>query len=55
MTEDLAKWLSPLNNPLVLAEKMDEALKSNINISKRLLDKFNEEHVYKMFKKLIKD
>lgn len=53
MIGELSKWLVPMDNPQMLSERIDEALTSDIIIEKKLLDKFNENNIYKDFQKLI--
>jgi len=52
LTGDLARWLVPLGNPQALAEKIDEALNTTIEIDEEILDKFNKNTIYKQFKAL---
>jgi len=52
LTGDLARWLVPLGNPQALAEKIDEALNTTIEIDEEILDKFNKNTIYKQFKVL---
>jgi len=53
LTGDLEKWLVPMEDPKALAEKIDEALESEIKIDEKILDKFNKKTIYKQFKALL--
>jgi len=53
LTGELAKWLVPVNNPKALAEKIDEALKTPIQIDERLLNRFNKKTIYQQFQSLL--
>lgn len=55
MTDELSRWLVPMDKPQNLAKKIDEALSSNIIIDERILDKFNQKYVYQEFKKILED
>ena len=50
---DLSRWLVPVNDPKALAEKIDEALESEIIIDEKILDKFNKRTVYRQFEALL--
>jgi glycosyltransferase involved in cell wall biosynthesis/polysaccharide pyruvyl transferase WcaK-like protein len=53
LTGGLEKWLVPMEDPKALAEKIDEALESEIEIDESVLDKFNKETIYQQFKALL--
>jgi hypothetical protein len=42
-----------MGDPKALAEKIDEALESEIEIDESILDKFNKETIYQQFKALL--
>ena len=46
LTEELAHWLVPVNDPAALAQKIDEALETDIDIDESILEKFNKHTVY---------
>jgi len=53
LTGDLEKWLVPMEDPKALAEKIDEALESEIVIDETLLNKFNKKTIYEQFEALL--
>jgi glycosyltransferase involved in cell wall biosynthesis len=53
LTGDLSRWLVSMGDPKALAEKIDEALESEIEIDESILDKFNKETIYQQFKALL--
>jgi glycosyltransferase involved in cell wall biosynthesis/polysaccharide pyruvyl transferase WcaK-like protein len=53
LTGNLSRWLVPVNDANALAEKIDEALKSDIFIDESVLKKFSKETVYEQFKSLL--
>ena len=55
LTEKLSKWLVPVGDSEKLALKIDEALNEKIEIKKELINKFNEDYIYKSFISLIKE
>lgn len=55
LTEDLSKWLVPIGDSKKLALKIDEALNEKIEIKKELINKFNEDYIYKSLISLIKE
>lgn len=52
LTGDLAYWLVPVQNPSVLAAKIDEALGIKINIQDKDINKFDKEYIYQEYKRL---
>ena len=46
LTEELSHWLVPVNDPAALAQKIDEALETDIDIDESILEKFNKHTVY---------
>ena len=52
LTGELAHWLVPLANPEALAEKIDEALHTDIEIKDEVLEKFDKTTIYKQFEAL---
>ena len=55
LIEELSKWLVPVRDSEKLALKIDEALNEKIEIKKELINKFNEDYIYKSFISLIKE
>jgi len=55
LVDELSKWLVPMENPIRLAEKIDEALDSNIQIKDHIVEKFNNQNIYKKLEKLLKE
>jgi glycosyltransferase involved in cell wall biosynthesis len=53
LTGELSKWLVPVNKPIILAEKIDMALDTNINIPNSAIERFISEKVYLEYLKLI--
>jgi glycosyltransferase involved in cell wall biosynthesis len=53
LTGELSRWLVPLEDPKALAEKIDEALESKIEIDENILNKFDKETIYQQFKALL--
>jgi glycosyltransferase involved in cell wall biosynthesis len=52
LTGDLAYWLVPVQNPSVLAAKIDKALDMKINIQDKNIYKFDKEYIYQEYKRL---
>lgn len=55
LTENLSKWLVPIGDSEKLALKIDEALNEKVEIKKELINKFNEDYIYKSLINLIKE
>lgn len=53
LTGPLARWLVPVNDPLALRTRIDEALSSNIMIDSSLLERFSQEVVMQQYIALI--
>ena len=53
LTGELSHWLVPVNDPAALAQKIDEALETDIRIDERMLEKFNKHTVYEQLQSLI--
>ena len=53
LTGELSKWLVPCNNSDKLAQKIDESLNTNIDISENLISKFSENEALMKIEKLI--
>ena len=54
LVDELSRWLVPMENPKQLAEKIDEALDSNIQIKDLVIEKFSEYSIYKELEQLLK-
>lgn len=54
LIDELANWLVSMENPKALAQKIDEALDSNIQIKDYVIEKFNNQNIYKKLEKLLK-
>jgi glycosyltransferase involved in cell wall biosynthesis len=52
LVDNLANWLTQMNNPDKLAEKIDSALKQDIKIDNKILEKFHKDYIYKEYAKL---
>jgi glycosyltransferase involved in cell wall biosynthesis len=53
LSRELSKWLVPVNKPIALAENIDIALDTNINIPNSAIERFTSEKVYMEYLKLI--
>ena len=54
LTGDLANWLAPVNEPAVLAKKIDQALQAAIDIDETQLEKFGASAVYQRYSRLVR-
>jgi glycosyltransferase involved in cell wall biosynthesis len=52
LTDDLAKWLVPIENANILSDTIDKALYSYSEIEDKNIEKFNKDRVYKQFLQL---
>jgi len=50
---ELSRWLVPVNDPDKLAQKITEALETNIRIDESILEKFNKHTVYEQLHTLM--
>lgn len=55
LINDLSRWLTPMNNSIRMAKKIDEAISSNIIINEKIIERFSKESVYKEYEKLCKN
>jgi glycosyltransferase involved in cell wall biosynthesis len=53
LTGELSEWLVSVNNPTKLAEKIDMALETDINIPNSAIERFTSKKVYMEYLKLI--
>jgi glycosyltransferase involved in cell wall biosynthesis len=53
LTNELSKWLVPVGDSKTLAQKIDEALNSKIEIKEKYLNKFHKDFIIKEYKRLI--
>ncbi len=55
LVDELSRWLVPMDNPKLLAQKMDEALDENIQIEDYIVEKFGKQNIYKKLEQLLKE
>jgi glycosyltransferase involved in cell wall biosynthesis len=53
LTGDLARWLCPVGDAKILAQKIDEALDSDIMINQSTIEKFNANNIQKEYFSLL--
>jgi len=53
LTGELSRWLVPVNDPDMLAQKITEALETDICIDESILEKFNKHTVYEQLHALM--
>jgi len=52
LIDELSRWLVPVANPVELAQRIEEALDSDISIQEKYIEKFDKENIYEKFVQL---
>jgi len=55
LVDKLSRWLVLMDNPKLLAQKIDEALDENIKIEDHIVEKFGKQNIYKKLEQLLKE
>lgn len=55
LVNELSRWLVPMDNPKLLAQKIDEALDEKIQIEDYIVEKFGKQNIYKKLEQLLKE
>lgn len=55
LVDELSRWLVPMDNPKLLAQKIDEVLNENIQIEDYIVEKFSKQNIYKKLEQLLKE